>query len=29
MHSDEGATLSRPAWNTLVRYVREGVLGEV
>jgi len=26
---DETATLSRAAWNTLVRYVREGVLREL
>ncbi len=26
---DERVTLSRAAWNTLLRYVREGVLGEV
>lgn len=26
---DERATLSRAAWNTLIRYVREGVLREV
>jgi len=26
---DETATLSRAAWNTLVRYVREGVLPEL
>ncbi|HEV8663761.1 MAG TPA: hypothetical protein VGT06_11585 [Candidatus Methylomirabilis sp.] len=26
---DEKIALSRSAWNTLVRYVREGVLGEL
>lgn len=26
---DEKIALSKSAWNTLVRYVREGVLGEL
>lgn len=26
---DERTTLSRAAWNTLIRYVREGILREV